>query len=319
MMPYRILLYYKFTEISDYEKFAAEHLALCQSLGLLGRIIVAPEGINGTVSGTVEQTDIYQKTILSDPRFSDMVIKSDPSDKHAFRRLSVKARTEIVTLGPDNVNPVEKTGRYLEPPDFYAAMQEPDVVIIDARNDYEYDMGHFKGAIRPDVSNFKEFPAWVRQNLSSYRDKKVLTYCTGGIRCEKFTGLLINEGFKDVYQLHGGIVMYGKHPDTKGRDFEGKMYVFDERIGVEVNHTETASIITRCLYCEAVTDHFVNCAHLDCHKSFYICAACDRANQRSCSEACKNAEHHEYRVLGDALFEAPLTPRGLFKSILPTS
>ncbi|MBL7960276.1 rhodanese-related sulfurtransferase, partial [bacterium] len=182
MSTYRILLYYKFVKIENPDAFAKEHLDFCSSLNLLGRIIIAPEGINGTLSGTIPQTDAYIAMMRLDHRFADMKFKIDGSEHHVFKKLSVKARKEIVTFGLDTIDPNDLTGKYIEPKEFYMAMQEPDAIIIDARNDYEYDMGHFQKAIRPNVEAFKEFPEWVRKNLSELKDKKILTYCTGGIR-----------------------------------------------------------------------------------------------------------------------------------------
>ncbi|MBL7996948.1 rhodanese-related sulfurtransferase [bacterium] len=294
MGTYRILLYYKFVKIENPDGFAKEHLDFCCSLELLGRIIIAPEGINGTLSGTKQQTDAYIAMMRLDHRFRDMEFKIDESEHHVFRKLSVKARKEIVTFGLDTIDPNDLTGKYIEPKEFYRAMQEPDAIIIDARNDYEYDMGHFQKAIRPNVEAFKEFPEWVRKNLSEIKDKKILTYCTGGIRCEKFSAFLIQEGYKEVYQLHGGIINYSKDPEVKGRLFDGKCYVFDERIAVRTNFTEEETIISKCHYCRVTTDRFVNCAHLDCHVRFFLCRSCEKTHRRSCSKACEDAAHHEY-------------------------
>lgn len=294
MNVYRILLYYKFVAIENPDAFAKEHLDFCRSLNLLGRIIVAPEGINGTLSGQISQTEEYISFMRLDNRFADMEFKVDDSDCHAFKRLSVKARKEIVTFGLDMIDPNQLTGKYLEPKDFYRTMQEKEAVIIDARNDYEYDMGHFQNAIRPNVETFKEFPEWVKQNLNGLKEKKILTYCTGGIRCEKFSGFLLKEGFKEVYQLHGGIINYAKDPDVRGRLFNGKCYVFDERIAVRANFTEEEKIISTCHYCNIPTDRFVNCAHLDCHSRFFSCESCEKTHRRSCSRACEEATHHEF-------------------------
>ena len=294
MNGYRILLYYKFVPIENPDVFAKEHLDFCRSLELLGRVIIAPEGINGTVSGSLHQTEAYVSAMHNDQRFEDMIFKVDESDQHVFKRLSVKARKEIVTFGLDTVNPNRLTGKYMEPKDFFLALQNPETVIIDARNDYEYDMGHFRNAIRPNVETFKEFPDWVRTNLSGLKDRKILTYCTGGIRCEKFSGFLLQEGFHEVYQLHGGIINYSKDPEVKGRLFEGKCYVFDERIAVRANFSGEDKIISTCQYCQVPTDRFVNCAHLDCHSRFFLCESCEKTYRRSCSKDCENAAHHEY-------------------------
>lgn len=294
MNSHKILLYYKFVPIETPDGFAKEHLDFCLSLNLLGRIIIAEEGINGTVSGLVSNTEAYKSAMHNDPRFADMVFKQDDADGHAFKRLSVKARREIVTFGLDDIDPNELTGEYLEPKEFYNALQDNEAIIIDARNDYEYDMGHFRNALRPNVETFKEFPSWVKQNLADKKNRKILTYCTGGIRCEKFSGFLLKEGFRNVYQLHGGIINYSKDPEIQGRLFDGKCYVFDERIAVRANYTEEETIISACKYCSVPTDRFVNCAHLDCHSRFFCCDTCEKEHRRSCSGECEKAVHHEY-------------------------
>lgn len=173
--PYRVLLYYMYVPIEDPEEFAREHKAFCNELGLKGRILVANEGINGTVSGPVEQTDRYMEAMKQDPRFAEMVFKIDEADGHAFPKMKVRARPELVTLRlEDDVNPNEITGKYLEPKEFYERLQDEDTIVLDARNDYEYDLGHFRGAIRPDIENFRDLPNWVRENKELLGDKRSL-------------------------------------------------------------------------------------------------------------------------------------------------
>jgi len=293
--PYQVLLYYKYVDIADPERFAREHLALCERLELRGRVLVASEGINGTVSGTTENTNHYIATLHADARFADMQFKIDPAEDHTFRKIKVKARPEIVRLSlEDDVDPRQRTGKRLSPQEFYEAMQRDDVVIVDARNDYEYNVGHFRGAIRPTVKTFRDFPQWVKETLAPYRDKTILTYCTGGIRCEKFSAMLLEEGFRDVCQLEGGIVTYGKDPQVQGRLFDGSCYVFDERVTVPVNRTEDAVVISRCDYCQQPCERYVNCANLDCDHQFLCCVQCEVEHRRSCSPDCENAPWHEF-------------------------
>lgn len=294
--PYRILLYYKYVTVENYEEYAAEHLQYCKDHGLKGRIIVAPEGINGTVSGTIEQTDAYMEYVRKDSRFADMWFKIDEAEEHAFKKIFVRAKKELVTWRLENdVNPNEKTGTHLNPKEFYELMQQDDVVILDGRNYYEYDLGHFRGAIRPEVDSSREFPEWIRENMSQFKDKKVLTYCTGGIRCEKLTGVLLDQGFENVYQLHGGIVTYGKDPEVQGRLWDGKCYVFDERISVPINHTEEDVVIGRCYHCGTVEDRYVNCANPFCNKQHFCCPECEQKYKRSCSDECR--EHPRNRFV----------------------
>jgi len=162
-------------------------------------------------------------------------------------------------------------------------LDRDDVVILDVRSNYEHSMGKFKNAVTLDIENFREFPAMINE-LSKYKDKKVLTYCTGGIKCEKASALLLKEGFKDVYQLHGGIVKYGK--EAGGKDFEGKCYVFDNRLSVEVNQVNP-KVISVCRICGTTTTKMINCANPECNVHITQCDACGTALDGACSDACK--------------------------------
>ncbi|MFZ1323417.1 MAG: rhodanese-related sulfurtransferase [Ignavibacteria bacterium] len=285
--PYRVLLYYKYVTIEEHETYAKLHLKFCKSLGVKGRILIAEEGINGTLSGTPEQTDAYIYAIRMDPRFTDMTFKIDDVEEHAFKKLFVRPRSEIVTMDLENdLDPNQITGKRLKPKQFLEAMNDDNVLLIDVRNDYEYDIGHFKNAVRPDVKNFKQFPEWAKRNKNLLKDKKILAYCTGGVRCEKFSGFLVREGFTNVNQLKGGIIAYAKHPDTRGSNFEGKCYVFDERIAVDVNFAEGTSIVGKCLRCGNHSDRYVNCSNFKCHMHFICCEECDKKFNKTCSEKC---------------------------------
>lgn len=284
---YQVLLYYKYVTIENPEIFAADHLEFCKAVGLRGRILVAHEGINGSVSGTIAQTEQYMMHLRADKRFADIAFKIEPTEGHVFKRISVRPRKEIVHLGlEDDIDPGTLTGKYLEPEQFYQALQDDEVIVIDARNDYEYDIGHFENAIRPNVRTFRELPEWIRENLSDHKDKKVLTYCTGGIRCEKFSGFLLREGFKDVGQLHGGIIRYGQDPVAQGQYYEGKCYVFDERIAVPVNRVED-KVVGTCFHCGNSEDRYINCAYPRCHRQHVCCAECEAEHEGYCSAECK--------------------------------
>ena len=289
---YQILLYYKYVPIADPDSFASEHRDLCNEIGLKGRIIVSREGINGTVSGTTEQTSAYIKAMHADARFADMPFKIDSYHAHAFKKLKVKVKSELVHLKlEEDINPNQLTGKRLTPQEFMEQVEMGDVVILDGRNNYEYALGHFRNAIRPDVSTFREFPEWIRENRALFEDKKVLTYCTGGIRCEKLSGLLIREGFEDVFQLDGGIVTYGKDPQARGQHFDGKCYVFDERIGVPINQVEQ-TVVGLCHHCGQAADKYMNCAYPQCHKQHLVCPSCEEQFAGYCSEQCQTT-HHE--------------------------
>ncbi len=286
--PYEVLLYYRYFAIDDPETYLAEHRTLYEDLGLLGRILVASEGINGTLSGPVENTQRYREWMRAQPGTRDIEFNVDPADGHVFKKLSIKARREIVTLGlpqAEDLDPNEITGRHLSPKAFYQAMQDPDAVVLDARNVYESELGHFRNALCPEVEHFRDFPEWIRRHRKQLEGKRILTYCTGGIRCEKFSGFLLQEGFQEVHQLQGGIVNYGGDPETRGRDFQGNCYVFDERIAVPVNHVNP-TIISRCAHCAQPCDRYRNCALASCNAQFFCCLNCEDSLGRTCSSAC---------------------------------
>ncbi|TKC15357.1 oxygen-dependent tRNA uridine(34) hydroxylase TrhO [Robertmurraya kyonggiensis] len=291
---YRVLLYYMYVPIENHEEFAAQHLQFCKELGLKGRILVAHEGINGTVSGTFEATEKYMEAMKADPRFAEMVYKIDEAEGHAFKKMHVRPRNELVTLRlEDDINPNELTGKHLSPKEFFEAMQDPDTVVIDARNDYEFDLGHFRGAVRPDIRNFRELPQWIRENKQNFEGKKVLTYCTGGIRCEKFSGWLVREGFEDVGQLHGGIVTYGKDPEVQGQLWDGQCYVFDERIAVPVNRVEHV-IVARDHFTGEPCERYVNCANPECNDKIFSSEENEHKYLRSCSHECRVHPRNRY-------------------------
>lgn len=291
---YRVLLYYNYVQIDDPETFAEEHLAFCQDLGLKGRVLIAHEGINGTVSGTFEQTEEYMTKMHADPRFSDMAFKIDPHEGHAFKKMHVRHRPELVTLRlEDDVDPKQTTGKHLSPEEFHEAMQDENTIILDARNDYEYDLGHFRGAIRPDIETFRELPEWVRENKDLIEGKRILTYCTGGIRCEKFSGWLVKEGFEDVAQLQGGIVTYGKDPNVQGELWDGRCYVFDERISVPINQKEHV-VVGKDYFDGKPCERYVNCADPDCNKQIICSEDNEHKYLRGCTHECRVSPRNMY-------------------------
>jgi UPF0176 protein len=293
---YRILLYYKYIDIPDPEAFTAEHLQYCKDLGVKGRILIAGEGINGTLSGTVEQTEEYMKHMHANPLFSDLFFKIDESDRHAFKKIFVRHKKELVTLRYDKkLDPNVDGGKRLKPTEFYDYLHRDDVIVLDGRSDYEYALGHFKNAIKPDVEVFRDFPKWLRENLAEMKDKPIVTYCTGGIRCEMLTSVLQNEGYKDVYQLDGGIVTYGKDPEVQGRGFDGNCYVFDERISVRINQTDEHVIVGKCHHCGNPTDRYINCADDTCHLQHLVCDECETIRHGYCSTDC---EEHDLAAAG---------------------
>ncbi|RHW40146.1 rhodanese-related sulfurtransferase [Lysinibacillus yapensis] len=294
-MNYRVLLYYHYTSIEDPVQFAEEHLQACNELNLMGRVLVAKEGINGTVSGTIEDTNAYIDMMENHPLFQGIVFKIDEADGHAFKRMRVRPRRELVNLSlEEDINPHEITGRYLSPVEFMEEMQQEDTVVLDVRNTYEYDVGHFRGAIRPDVENFRDTPEWVQENRELFEGKRVLTYCTGGIRCEKFSGWLKREGIgEDVGQLHGGIATYSKDPVAKGQLWDGKMYVFDERITVPINRVEHV-VVGKDHYDGSPCERYVKCSNPECNKHLLASEENEAKHLGGCCLECTKHPRNRY-------------------------
>ncbi|MEL7145522.1 MAG: rhodanese-related sulfurtransferase, partial [Bacteroidota bacterium] len=257
-MKYNILLYYCYSEIEDVDAYREEHHLFCIENNLKGRIIIAGEGLNGTVSGAPEDCDKYMAYVRNDSRFSHVEFKVEPSEEHAFAKLHVRVKPEIVHSGLHAINPTEATGTYVEPEQFKEILEEEpsDTVILDVRSNYEHKVGKFKNAVTLDIDNFRDFPSKL-EDLKQFKDKKVITYCTGGIKCEKASAFLLEQGFDNVYQLHGGIIKYGI--EENGKDFEGKCYVFDSRVVKDVN-TVNPKVISKCYITGKPSDRMVNCA-----------------------------------------------------------
>jgi UPF0176 protein len=285
-MNCEVILYYKFTPVEDPETMVEEHKSFCKKLGLKGRIYIGIEGINGTLGGTPEQINAYKKYMTAIDGFNDIDFKTDACDEIPFARLKCKTRDEIVALhtkaDPDD------GGNYLSPHQWKQVMESDDnYVMIDVRNDYESKIGHFEGAVMPQVENFYEFPKWL-DRLQVSKDKKVLMYCTGGIRCEKFSALMKQQGWQDVNQLEGGILKYRK--DEGGEHFKGKCFVFDDRLAVPVNE-EDMEPIACCEITGKPADTYINCANMECNKLFVCSEEGARLMEGCCSEECRQSEY----------------------------
>lgn len=282
MKKYSVLLYYCYTNIDDPEKFSVEHHLFCLSLKLRGRIIIANEGINGTVSGLKVQCGEYMHFFKSDLRFKNIEFKIDENKDHAFKKLKVHLKPELVTLGLHTLDPNKKTGEYLEPAEFKRMMVQEETVVLDMRNNVEHNIGKFKNAVTLNIDHFRDFTSKVKE-LERYKNYKILMYCTGGVRCEKASAYLLQQGFKDVYQLHGGIINYGNK--AGGKDFDGSCYVFDSRIAVDVNKVNPV-VISRCYICGSTCDRMVNCANPECNLHLPICKKCGLTYEGACSKEC---------------------------------
>jgi UPF0176 protein len=287
---FKVILYYKFVSLdpSRLEIFCRVHRTKCQQLGLSGRVFIAAEGINGTLAGPSEKIDAYKDYLCAQPGFEGTEFKEEVCDEIPFGRLSVRVRPEIVALKPAQPIPAEKIDGqgYLEPQQWRQALESgEDFILLDVRNNYESRIGRFKGAVTPDVENFFDFPAWLEQARLD-KEKKVLMYCTGGIRCEKFSVYMKASGFQNVYQLHGGIINYARQEG--GRHFEGKCFVFDDRMAVPVNADEQEPV-GRCDISGVPCDTYINCANMDCNKLFLCSREAAIKMQGCCSEACMAA------------------------------
>lgn len=287
---YEILLYYKYTDLPDAAELTAAHKALCQELGLKGRVIIATEGINGTVEGTIENTAKYRAALTADPRLADINFKRSPGTGEAFPKLSVKLRDEIVSLhlGEADFSPTQVTGKYISAEELHNWIHsDKEFYIVDMRNDYEHAVGHFAGSILPPLTNFRDLPEALPK-LAHLKDKTVVTVCTGGVRCEKASGYLVNNGFNDVYQLQDGIVTYmEKYPNE---DFNGQLYVFDGRVTMGFNLDDPKRVIVgKCAKCDKPCEDYYNCANLNCHKHIIVCSDClSPGGLAFCSAECEN-------------------------------
>lgn len=238
---------YKFVTLEDYEALREPLLNACIEAGTRGTLLLAREGINGTIAGTREAIDSVLNYLRSDSRLQDIEHKESFDDHMPFYRMKVKLKKEIVTMGVDAIDPNEVVGTYVKPTDWNALVNDPEVVVIDTRNDYEYGIGTFKGAIDPNTGSFREFPAYVRQNLDPSRHKKVAMFCTGGIRCEKASAFMLKEGFEEVYHLQGGILKYLEEVPEQDSTWEGECFVFDNRVAV--NHKLEKGQYDQCYGC----------------------------------------------------------------------
>ena len=223
---------YKFVEIDDLLFLQSNLYEICEKNNIMGTILIANEGINGTISGKTNEINQTISLLKSDKRFTNIEIKYSSSDKQPFHRMKVRLKKEIVTIGLPEINPNNKVGTYVKPDDWNDLISDPNVVFIDTRNKYETKIGSFQNALEPEPSTFREFPDWVKKFKSSKENanKKIAMFCTGGIRCEKASSLMKEEGFEDVYHLQGGILKYLETINRENSLWNGECFVFDQRV-----------------------------------------------------------------------------------------
>ena len=287
-MKFQVLLFYKYTAIDNPEALKEIYKELCEKYHLRGRTIIAEEGINSTVEGTVENTEDFLKEFLQDPRFSDMQVKRSASEGKSFPRVSVKIRQEIVaTRFPKEVDPTKLTAPHLTPEELRSWYEhDKDFVVVDMRNSYEFESGHFKKSIDPGMVASRELPEKLSKIKEETEGKTILTVCTGGVRCEKMSAYLIHQGFKDVYQLDGGMHSYmEKYP---GKDFLGTLFTFDDRLVMDFGGDR--KVIGVCKRCGASNEQYQNCANAECNMLFLICNDCMSSEGPGfCSEKCETS------------------------------
>lgn len=238
---------YKFVALDDYQELRAPLYDVMKSNAVRGTLLLAQEGINGTVSGTREAIDALLVWLKTDARLADIDHKESLHERQPFKRTKVKLKKEIVTLGVEGIDPKRVVGTYVEPKDWNALISDPDVVLVDTRNDYEVQVGTFRHAVNPQTESFREFPEYVKQHMNPAKQKKVAMFCTGGIRCEKSTAYMKEQGFDEVYHLKGGILKYLEEVPQETSLWEGECFVFDDR--VTVNHQLEKGQYDQCNAC----------------------------------------------------------------------
>jgi UPF0176 protein len=238
---------YRFVTLEDYRELREPLLEVCRAAGTRGTLLLAREGINGTIAGTREGIDRVLDWLRADPRLAQLEHKESFDDHVPFYRMKVKLKKEIVTMGEPGIDPNQRVGTYVDPADWNRLVQDPDVLLIDTRNDYEVDIGTFRGALDPRTVAFRDFPAWVRNNLDPARQPRVAMFCTGGIRCEKASAFMLQEGFEAVYHLRGGILSYLEQVPEADSTWQGECFVFDNRVAV--NHRLERGSYQQCHGC----------------------------------------------------------------------
>lgn len=281
----KLLLYYKYVTIPQPNATMLEQKKFCQLHNIKGRILIAPEGINGTIAGTKEAIEAYRLFMDSHPLFSDIDFKETLGSAEYFPRLRTVVKKELINFRvPFEQRPHEKTGQHLTPEQVHALLQNKpeNLVVLDARNNYESAIGTFQGAITPNIDNFRDLPGFIEKNVALFKDKHVLMFCTGGIRCEPASAYLNNLGIADkVYQIEGGICRYVEQfPDGY---FRGKNYVFDGRVAVRI----TDDVLSQCYLCRIPCDEYTNCINASCNKQILACDTCLANFNTTCSAVCK--------------------------------
>ncbi|MDA9927288.1 rhodanese-related sulfurtransferase [Amylibacter sp.] len=290
---------YHFTKFSDYKTLQGPLKKICNTEGIKGSLLLAYEGINGTISGSRLGIDKVLDHIRSWPGCSDLVHKESYATEMPFKRMKVKLKNEIVTMGQPNIDPTVNVGNYVDASDWNNLISQEDVVVIDTRNDYEVAVGSFEGAIDPETKSFGEFPDWWQDNKSKYQNKRIAMFCTGGIRCEKSTNFLLNEGVENVYHLKGGILKYLEEVPKDNSKWTGECFVFDSRVSVK--HGLEEGKYSLCYACRMpLSPNDLNRSEFEKGVSCHLCINSNdderkerfRERQRQVELADKRGKHH---------------------------
>ena len=288
--PRTTVSFYKYHQIEDPQGFRDRLFARWNELNVLGRTYIASEGINAQISVPTENFETFVEDLFTIDFLAGIRLNTAVDEGKSFYALKVKLRNKIVADGiEDPYFDPSNTGKYLNAEDWNKQLSDPNTVVVDMRNHYESEVGHFEGAICPDVDTFREELQVVEDILQNDKDKRVLMYCTGGIRCEKASAYMKHKGFENVYHLEGGIIKYAR--DAKANDldikFKGVNFVFDERLAERISD----EVIATCHQCGESFDHHTNCLNLGCHILFIQCNSCKEKYENCCSEECQNITH----------------------------
>lgn len=281
---YVALAYYLFVQLEDPNGEVERHKKYFEGGECTGRIYISEEGINGQMSATLSDAEGYMAWLKGDPRFSRIQFKFHPVAAHIFPRMTVKYRSQLVAL--DQKISAHEGGEHVSPSQWKEMLESGEYLVLDVRNQYEWEIGHFVGARLPPLNTFREFPAYA-EKLKGEVDPtqtKVMMYCTGGIRCELYSAVMKKLGFNEVYQLEGGVINYGLQEGNV--HWEGKLFVFDDRLAVSIDGKESPPI-SHCIHCKNGCDTYYNCANMDCNELFICCSPCLEVYKGCCAHLCK--------------------------------
>ena len=287
-LNFTIITFYQFKKLKKLIFIKKLLKNFCSFHKIRGTILIAEEGINATVAGLSKPIKLLEKEIIK-IGFNKLEKKRSFYNYMPFNRLKIKIKSEIVTFNEKKLNVEKKTGQHINSLQWNYLIKDNDVMVIDVRNNFEVEIGSFNTSLNPKTKNFTEFKKYINKKLLEYKDKKIAMFCTGGIRCEKASSYLIKSGYKNVFQLNGGIIEYA-HQIKKNKlpsKFIGKNFVFDDRLGERI----TNDIIAKCHLCESIADNHINCNNDACHILFIICKKCDKKLDGCCSIECQNIYH----------------------------